>query len=250
MANPQTADGFTVVASKYLEELAKANLSGAEYQIMLAVIRKTWGWKKKRDQISYGQLSELTGLPRRSVIRAIKRLVTKRTLVVTKRTPVICLELQKDYEKWLVTKRTLAKGSDQMDTKSGDQMDTHKRKEKIKERKRPNLLPEALPIAEHLFARIKENDSKMNQPNLENWATHIDRLIRLDNRSPEDIRRVIDWCQSDDFWRSNILCTEKLRKQFQALWLQMNSNGGRKQVRANDLSGIGAGFPGVDQSRA
>ena len=46
-------------------------------------------------------------------------------------------------------------------------------------------------------------------------------MIRLDKRSPAEIKKVITWCQKDKFWMNNILSTEKLRKQFDTLALQM-----------------------------
>ena len=49
----------------------------------------------------------------------------------------------------------------------------------------------------------------------------MDRLIRLDNRPPQETEAVIRWCQEHPFWRSNILSVAKLRKQFDTLTLQM-----------------------------
>ncbi|MBU0959516.1 MAG: hypothetical protein KKB31_06225, partial [Nanoarchaeota archaeon] len=54
-------------------------------------------------------------------------------------------------------------------------------------------------------------------PNLQVWAEHIDYMIRLDNRKPEDIERIIKWCQQDSFWYKNIESTQKLRKQYDRL---------------------------------
>ena len=46
-------------------------------------------------------------------------------------------------------------------------------------------------------------------------------MIRLDKRSVDDIEAVIRWCQQDDFWHKNILSTDKLRKQFDKLYMNM-----------------------------
>ena len=59
-------------------------------------------------------------------------------------------------------------------------------------------------------------------------------MIRRENRAPDDIEHVIDWCQQDDFWKSNILSTVKLRKQFDQLSMKMkkgNGNTGGKDAR-------------------
>ena len=51
--------------------------------------------------------------------------------------------------------------------------------------------------------RPKERDKK--------WIDTIDKLIRLDNKSPEEIRAVISWTRNDDFWSNNFLSLTKLR---------------------------------------
>lgn len=75
-------------------------------------------------------------------------------------------------------------------------------------------------LSELLLNLIKERDPKA-KADLQKWAIHIDLLIRKDDRSPEDIENVIRWCQDDDFWRSNILSTKKLREKFTALVQKM-----------------------------
>jgi len=60
------------------------------------------------------------------------------------------------------------------------------------------------------------------------WAIDIERLIRLDNKKPEDIEAVIRWTQGDNFWCSNILSAKKLRKNFDQVTLQMKKKGGQR----------------------
>ena len=48
-------------------------------------------------------------------------------------------------------------------------------------------------------------------------------MIRIDKRTPDKIREVIDWCQADDFWCKNILSTNKLRKQYDKLVITINT---------------------------
>ena len=81
---------------------------------------------------------------------------------------------------------------------------------------------DALRLSKLLFSLIKERDSKAKEPNLKDWAIHIDRLIRIDQRTPQEIETIMRWSQKDDFWQNNILSTEKLRKQFIQLNLKMN----------------------------
>jgi len=71
-----------------------------------------------------------------------------------------------------------------------------------------------------LYERIKARDTKYKQPNLIKWTEHIDKLIRIDKRTVDEIEQVINWSQENEFWKNNILSTEKLRKQFSTLYLQ------------------------------
>jgi len=90
--------------------------------------------------------------------------------------------------------------------------------------------PEALRLAELLLSEIRRRKPDYRKPDLKAWAKHIDLMIRRDKRNPERIREVIEWCQLDDFWQSNILSTEKLRKQFDKLEMDMEKRPGRQAV--------------------
>ena len=92
---------------------------------------------------------------------------------------------------------------------------------------------EALRLSEYLLSKILFRKNDFKKPNLTKWAVHIDRMIRLDNRKPETIQKVIDWAQSDDFWQNNILSTDKLRKQFDKLELGMQKNDNRQTTKTS-----------------
>jgi len=78
-------------------------------------------------------------------------------------------------------------------------------------------------LSEFLFKHIRENDPKMKEPNFQKWAKDINSIIRLDKREPEEIKKVIQWCQESNFWKSNILSPGKLRKQYSTLLIQMKN---------------------------
>lgn len=81
--------------------------------------------------------------------------------------------------------------------------------------------PIDLELATDLAGRIKSNTPTFKDPNLESWAAHIRLMRERDNRTPEQIRYVIDWCQKDVFWQGNILSTKKLREKFDTLVAQI-----------------------------
>jgi hypothetical protein len=76
-------------------------------------------------------------------------------------------------------------------------------------------------LAKHLYSLMKKNDPNAKEPDFQKWAANIDRLMRIDGRDPQIIKRVLDWSQNHSFWKSNILSTTKLREQFPKLLLQM-----------------------------
>ena len=123
MANPQTENGYTMIANEILENLIKIDLTKAENKILFTVIRKTYGFHKKEDAISLSQFTKITTLTRQGVCKAIKSLVNRRLLgskhLLT--TSVTTYWFIKDYDKWkgskhlLTSKQPLTRASKQTD---------------------------------------------------------------------------------------------------------------------------------------
>ena len=80
-------------------------------------------------------------------------------------------------------------------------------------------------LAKFLEKCITENNPKFpqNESQRQRWAKDFDLMIRRDKIDADDIAEVIDWCQNDSFWRSNILSGKKLREKYQQLAMKMNS---------------------------
>jgi Lin1244/Lin1753-like, N-terminal len=83
-----------------------------------------------------------------------------------------------------------------------------------------------LSLIEFLKDRITENnpDYLPSSNYKQSWGKDLDKMMRLDKRTPERIREVIDWCQSSDFWKPNIQSFKKLRDKFNILTSQMRTN--------------------------
>lgn len=74
-------------------------------------------------------------------------------------------------------------------------------------------------ICEHLKQRIVDNGSR--KPNITKaWRDAARLMIDRDGIGEAEIHRLIDWCQTDDFWRTNILSMPKFREQYDKLRLQ------------------------------
>lgn len=133
MANPQLEKGYTRIANSFLEAFASAKLSDGERAVMLIVIRLTWGWGKKSAPISKSLIAKLTGLNKRSVVRIVQKLSENELLVVTKTSYTSKIGIQKDFDRWKMTRRSplVVKSSagDVLAHENGGCQDTHKRKE-------------------------------------------------------------------------------------------------------------------------
>ncbi len=80
-------------------------------------------------------------------------------------------------------------------------------------------------LANKLKNHILSNNPKARVPkDLSRWAYTFDLMLRRDKRAVDDIRKVIDYSQQDDFWRINILSPTSLRKQFDRLYLKIASH--------------------------
>lgn len=77
----------TQVPNDLFDEYMK-DLTGAEIKVVMTIIRKTRGWHKETDLISYSQIEEISGLGRESISRAISGLKDKKLITIddTKKT--------------------------------------------------------------------------------------------------------------------------------------------------------------------
>ncbi len=80
-------NGFTRIANELTEALMQnaAKLCGREFQIVHAVIHKTFRFHKKSDWISNSQISEMTGIAQSKISELKKSLIAKNVLVLVGR---------------------------------------------------------------------------------------------------------------------------------------------------------------------
>lgn len=119
--------------------------------------------------------------------------------------------------------------------------------EGIEVKTKPLSSPEASRLSGVLADLILQNNlgnTRLNNgkrdATVKRWAVDIDKLVRIDGKSPGEIERVIRWCQQDSFWKSNILSGAKLREKFDQLVVKMQGNGKDKSAES-DRYGMFAG---------
>lgn len=75
-------------------------------------------------------------------------------------------------------------------------------------------------LLKHILNRLPN----FKKPDIQEWAKDIALMIRRDNRTSEEIEKVIEWCQQDHFWCHNILSTGSLQKHYDTLASKMHSS--------------------------
>lgn len=102
-----------------------------------------------------------------------------------------------------------------------------------KEKEKEKYLEDSNPfrIADFLFQNILKHKPGFLKPNLQKWADDADKMLRIDKRSLETVKKLIAWCQADDFEKSNVLSIAKLRKRFDSLEIKMEADGKKKPVK-------------------
>lgn len=132
MASPQLENGYIRIANEITKQLVNTALLGAEFQILLFILSKTYGYNKKKDWISLTQYELGTGLSRPTVVKALKNLVLKN---IIRKSESCVVSFNKDYETWVVKPPLLVKHSDTASkdrlTNIGKAVLTHKRHKTI-----------------------------------------------------------------------------------------------------------------------
>ena len=95
--------------------------------------------------------------------------------------------------------------------------------------------------ASYLAMKIKDNNPSSKEPNLQKWANTIRLMHERDNRSYQQIKTMIDWCQQHDFWSGVILSPDKLRMKYDQMFVQSN----KRQNRNTFSSAGGTAYPEI-----
>ncbi|TCZ76079.1 hypothetical protein E0485_14630 [Paenibacillus albiflavus] len=268
MANPQLEDGYTRIANEILDKFMQLRLSGSQKDIVLAVWRYTYGFKRKAHMMSVDFLSEATGLDARQVKRILKTLIDRKIINVVSEASGIrsrILEFNKNHNEWLeVVELTPLEGAemtpvdDENQIASGGQMTTReganqppvvvvkqppkKDKRNSKDNNTPSRNKKTYSeddryyqMAVYFHNKIMEHAALNNVEHLvinaplQKWADEFRKIVDLDKRNTQELKSIIDWCTTDSFWSTNILSAKKLRTKYAELGIKMK----RQQSQSN-----------------
>lgn len=111
MSTPQLEDGFTRIANELLEAILGFGFSHREQSVVFAIIRKTYGYGRKTDDMSASQLGAMCGVARQHVTTTLNALASRN--VITKRPGEygMIVGIQKDHRKWMSAEQLKQAGS-------------------------------------------------------------------------------------------------------------------------------------------
>jgi phage replication O-like protein O len=99
---PQVEDGYTRIANELFDAILRAGLTARELSVVMAIIRKTYGYNKKQDDISASQIGGLCNMARNHVTTTLKQLEAKQIIHKREGSYGSVVGIQKDYSLWLL----------------------------------------------------------------------------------------------------------------------------------------------------
>lgn len=106
-ATPQLENGYTRLANELLDALISAKLTARQWAVFMAVVRKTYGFNKKDDDIGLSQLASMTGIAKAHVSVAVRELVARRILTREMGTFGHRLGINKKHKTWIGVTETV-----------------------------------------------------------------------------------------------------------------------------------------------
>lgn len=102
--SPQVEDGYTKLSNELLDALVRHSFSSRQYSVVLAVMRKTYGFNKKTDDIGLSQIEKMTGIFKTHLSKTVRELAEMRVLIRSQGQFGHKLSINKHYNQWGVTK--------------------------------------------------------------------------------------------------------------------------------------------------
>ncbi|HEX2960888.1 MAG TPA: replication protein [Ignavibacteriales bacterium] len=263
--------GFTKVSNGLLEAIMHYPASGLKKDILLFLIRYTYGFQRNTVKVPIKEISENLKRPKNKICIALQELIRDRIVEVIRnheasQKPRI-LSLNADSKQWIFSDRKLKNGQFtkrstvyQKGCRNDDQKvniavyqkvnsypvqtpvnkgrNAAPKKSLKKEKKKYSMNSVEFRLSFLLFNLLKERRENLSQPNMQQWCKHIDRLIRIDRQSPEEVERVIQWSQKHMFWQSKTISAEKLRKHYLSLAMQMGSEAEKNKSAGQNNSHV------------
>ncbi len=251
MSNPQIENGHLDLANEIVEQFARLNLCAGEWRLLWSILRKTYGWHKKADRITYSQFERMTGLDRWNIRRYLNRLIERNIITKTGSGQRLFYAFQKDYSLWKpLSKKTTVKDhrrenakplskqatvatiiqtdngllSDQITKPLSKQINTKEKKETIKRKRDKSLVS----LFSEIEFEFKPEDLLHKQEFLDYWTEKNPngKKERWQMEKVFDVkRRYQTWLRNYKRWTGQLDADRKAEEMAEALkyWGQNNA---------------------------
>lgn len=97
---PQLENGYTKIANELLEAIIRSDFSKRQIKVLLFILRKTYGFNKKTDDMTIQQIANGTDLHRPHASNALAELVAKKAVLKRDGKFGYVLGINKNYTEW------------------------------------------------------------------------------------------------------------------------------------------------------
>lgn len=103
MANVQAENGYTKIANELLEIVMQQKFNGTQFKIIMALWRFTYGFNRKKHEMSLSFLSKATGLHKQRIKNDLDKLIEQKVILVVSESSFTSsreLSFNKNYDEW------------------------------------------------------------------------------------------------------------------------------------------------------
>jgi len=227
-------EGWVKLHRCLLEKPIWTNSTPEQKAILITILldvnrkEKEWEWRGERFKASPGQtitslekLAHKAGVSIQNVRTALKRFEKLEFLTnESTKTGRLITVINWGVYQAKSDDPNIAPNKDLTDSQQTPNKDLTPNKKDKKDKKDKNIFsPDGIEyrLSNYLFQHMKRNNPTCKEPDFQKWCKQMDYILRIDKRDSTEVKTIIEFCQKDSFWKTNILSVSKLREKYDQL---------------------------------
>lgn len=218
-------DGYTRIANDLFEAVMCADLTARQLKVVMAIIRKTYGFGKKLDRITNTQIAEITGIHHTHVCKAKNEMIAMNIVISSGNK----IGINKDFTEWNFNisqvSETLAKSANKTLAKTANshkpsQLNTKETITKEKKESNTPLTPHEVKGGESVKPTKRKStlinyDEYLNAYN-EEVGDRLPHAVEANEKRKTRIRKIIKNLATAnvDGWRAYVRAFVRMAKPF------------------------------------
>ncbi|QQT50973.1 replication protein [Proteus mirabilis] len=218
-------DGYTRIANDLFEAVMCADLTARQLKVVMAIIRKTYGFGKKLDRITNTQIAEMTGIHQTHVCKAKNEMIAMNIVISSGNK----IGINKDFTEWNFNisqvSETLAKSANKTLAKTANshkpsQLNTKETITKEKKESNTPLTPHEVKGGESVKPTKRKStpinyDEYLNAYN-EEVGDRLPHAVEANEKRKTRIRKIIKNLATAnvDGWRAYVRAFVRMAKPF------------------------------------